>query len=312
MKIRHWTSIAVCLALVGACASDSDEGSETADTVEAIDEIVDDVVDDVAGDEEGFVESDVDCSEEALTGGDDEFVFTSAYLIVDGELGELCFGTDDDVILDAWDSLATITPRGQLGDLVLFGGFEPDGGEAEETLAFVNAVDSDGSGFQMSINTVDALADPDELLLTLAHEFTHVFTATAGQLDRTDEAIDACTTYFNGEGCYLGDSLLVNWITEFWDADLLATVDPNEDSVDDADARCGDDDGFFGSYAATNPEEDFAEAFSAFVFDLEPQTDGQAGRIDWIAAQPGLAEFRDRAIAAGLTPLANNFDVCGF
>ncbi len=286
MELRRWTSIAVFLLVGSACQAS--EGAKT----------------NLAG-------TDVECSQKALQGGDEEFVFTSAYVVVDGELGELCFGNDDETILDAWDALATITPDGQLGDLVLFGGFEPDGEGAEETLAFVNAVDSDGSGFQMSINTLDAIADPDELLLTLAHEFTHVFTATPDQLDRSDEAIDGCVTYFNGDGCYLADSLMSDWISEFWDPGVLATVDPLEESVDDADARCVDDDGFFGPYAASNPEEDFAEAFSAFVFDLEPATDGQADRLGWIATQPGLADFRDLAEAAGLTPLANNFAVCG-
>jgi hypothetical protein len=232
-------------------------------------------------------------------------------VVDDGDLIALCFGTDDETVLDAWESLATITPDGQLGDLVLFGGFEPAGDLAADTLAFVNAVDSDASGFQMSINTDEAARDPDELLLTLAHEFTHVFTATPEQLDRTDEAIDGCGTYFNGEGCYRAESLMYDWIIAFWDPSVLATVDPNEESVDDADARCADDDGFFGTYAASNPEEDFAEAFSAFVFDVAPQTDGQAARLDWIAAQPGLVEFRARAETAGLTPLANNFDICG-
>jgi len=163
----------------------------------------------------------------------------------------------------------------------------------------------------MSVNTVDAVADPDELLLTLAHEFTHVFTATSTQLDRTDEAIDDCETWFNGEGCYLVDSLIFAWVDEFWAGPLLDSVDPLNDSSDDADARCDQDDGFLGPYAATNPEEDFAESFSAYVFELEPATDGQAERLDWIAQQPGLSEFLDRAVAAGLTPLDNNFDVCG-
>lgn len=261
--------------------------------------------------EELVAGDDVDCSEEALTGGDDGFAFTSAYLVDEGQLGELCFGGDDAVIVDAWESLATITPEGQLADLVLFAGFEPDGEVEADTLAFVNSVDADGTGFQMSVNTVDAVADPDELLLTLAHEFTHVFTATSTQLDRSDEAIDDCDTWFNGEGCYLEDSLMLAWIDQFWVGPLLDSVDPFEGSPADADARCNDDEGFFGSYAATNPEEDFAEAFSAYVFELEPATDGQAERLDWIAAQPGLAEFRDRAVDAGLTPLANNFDVCG-
>ncbi len=93
---------------------------------------------------------------------------------------------------------------------------------------------------------------------------------------------------------------------------MLAAIDPEVEPADDADERCTDDDGFFGPYAATDPEEDFAEAFSAFVFRLEPATDGQAERLAWIESQPGLAEFRDRADAAGMTPLANDFDVCGF
>jgi len=255
--------------------------------------------------------TDTDCSQEALNGGDDEYVFTSAYVVNDGQLGELCFGDDDDTILAAWDSLVTITPAGQLGDLTLFGGFEPDGDEAAETMAFVNTVDVDGNSFQMSINTIEALADPDELLLTLAHEFTHVFTATPKQLDRTDEAIDDCATYFNGEGCYVDDSLMLAWIDAFWEPEVLASMDVEVDSPDDADERCANDDGFFGSYAATSPEEDLAEAFSAFVFRLDAVTDGQAERLSWIEEQPGLVEFRDRADDAGMTPLENNFDVCG-
>lgn len=252
-----------------------------------------------------------ECHQDALSGDDDTVVFTSAYRVVDGDLGELCFGMPDPTIVAAWDDLATIAPQAQLSDLALFGGFEPNGEDAAETLAFVNPIDDDASQFQMSVNTVEAKADPDELLLTLAHEFTHVFTATPEQLERTDEAVDGCSTYFNGDGCYLEGALIVAWIDEFWPADMLDDVDPEVDSPEDADARCAIDDGFFGPYAATNPEEDFAEAFSAFVFRIDPVTDGQARRLDWIAAQPGLAEFRDRADAAAMNPLPNNFGPCG-
>jgi len=266
-----------------------------------------------AGDSSGLdaVIDDIDCSVDALTGGDDGFLFTSAHPVVEGVLGDVCFGVEDPVILDAWDSLVTIAPPGQLGDVTLFAGFEPDGDVEADTLAFVNSIDADGTQFQMSVNTVEAVADPDELLLTLAHEFTHVFTATSTQLDRTDDALDDCDTWFNGDGCYLADALIVAWVDEFWAGPLLDSVDPLEDSPDDAEARCGEEDGFFGSYAATNPEEDFAEAFSAFVFDVDPATDGQVERLAWIERQPGLSEFRERAVTADLTPLDNNFDVCG-
>jgi hypothetical protein len=76
-----------------------------------------------------------DCTQDALSGGDDEFVFTSAYRVVDGQLGGLCFGQADPTIESAWNALATISPREQLGDLALFGGYEPNGDNAADTLA---------------------------------------------------------------------------------------------------------------------------------------------------------------------------------
>ncbi|MGB0111603.1 MAG: hypothetical protein WBP59_00135, partial [Ilumatobacteraceae bacterium] len=158
---------------------------------------------------------------------------------------------------------------------------------------------------------VESEADADELALTMAHEFSHVFTATPSQLDRTDEAIDDCDTYVNGEGCYLADSLMFAWTEAFWDDDLMGSLDPGVDDPDAADKRCSLDDGYFGSYAPISPEEDFAEAFSAYVFALEPLTDGQASRLDWMSSEPGLVEFRERADAAGLSPLENQFDLCG-
>lgn len=69
--------------------------------------------------------------------------------------------------------------------------------------------------------------------------------------------------------------------------------------------------GFLGPYSASNPEEDFAETFSAFVYRLEATTPEVQAKLDWMADQPGLVEFRDRADAAGLGPLPNRFEPCG-
>ncbi|MFK7917917.1 MAG: hypothetical protein AB8G14_07555 [Ilumatobacter sp.] len=253
---------------------------------------------------------DVDCSAEGL-GADDTFEFTVAHTVVEGQLGAVCFGEADERVVDAWNALATISPAGQLADIGLFGGFEATEEGDAVTLAFVNTLDADGTLFQMSINLQTQEEDPAEAQLTMAHELTHVFTALPSQIDRTDEAIDDCPTYFNGEGCYAPDSIMYQWITEFWDDGLIDEVDPNGEATAEAgQARCDDDSGFFGAYGASNPEEDFAESFSAFVFDIETFGD-QSERIDWIAAQPGLAEFRDRAVAAGVETPPNNFDECG-
>jgi hypothetical protein len=164
----------------------------------------------------------------------------------------------------------------------------------------------------MSVNVEAYEQDLDEAALTLAHEFSHVFTGTSLQIDRSEEAIASCDTYFNGEGCYLPDSLMWQWIELFWTEEDIASIDPTEEvGIDTGADRCAVDPSFLGAYAASTPEEDFAETFSAFVFDVEAPTPEVQDKIDWIAEQPGLAEFRDRAVAAGRGPLVGSFEGCG-
>ena len=253
---------------------------------------------------------DIDCSDEGLD-ADEGISFVAAHYVVDGVLGALCNGAEDELLFDAWNALATIAPRGQLGDLGVFTAFEEAGAGDEVTLAFVQPLDVDGTQFQMSISLDEYEFDPEEALLTMAHEFSHVFTATPLQIERTVEAAEDCTTFDNGEGCYLEDSLMFQWVDTFW-VDHIDDFDPMVEASGAAgEERCAQDAGFLGSYAASTPEEDFAESFSAYVFDVEAATPEQQERIDWMAGQPGLVEFRERAEAAGLTPVTNSFDVCG-
>ena len=49
----------------------------------------------------------VSCSD-----SDEGFIFTSAHLVVDGQLGEVCLGARDPLLVGAWNDLAAITPRG--------------------------------------------------------------------------------------------------------------------------------------------------------------------------------------------------------
>ncbi len=252
-----------------------------------------------------------DCSQEGLGGGD-EFTFTVAHEVVDGELAEPCLGEPNPTLTKAWNDLVDITPPFQLNDLSYFGGFDSGGGGDEITFAFVNTVDDEGSSFQMSVN-LDAYAnDANEGLLTMAHEFTHVFTATEGELDRSVFDAAECDTYYNGEGCYTPDSIMAEWVRLFWADGLIDEVDPDaEASSADGEQRCAANPGFFGPYAASNPEEDFAESFSAYVYQLKADNDDQQAKLDWIDDQAGLAEFRNRAVDAGKGPLLNGFEYCG-
>ena len=217
-----------------------------------------------------------------------------------------------DAALEAiWADLATMAPVALRRDLDVVSLFDaPDQGD-DVTLAFVTAMDDAGTRFQMAFNAAASDEDPDELLLTTAHEFSHVFTATPDELDRVIQP-EACRTYDNGEGCYRDGARMLDWIAAFWSDDQLADVGTADDpDVADGEERCAADAGFLGPYAATTPEEDFAESFSAFVLDVEPATPGQAERLAWFAEDPELAEVRDRARAAGLGPLPNTFATCG-
>ena len=44
---------------------------------------------------------------------------------------------------------------------------------------------------------------------------------------------------------------------------------------------------------------------------VEAQTPEAQAKIDWFADQPGLAEFRDRAVDAGKGPFEGTFEGCG-
>lgn len=295
-------ALAVTSLLLAGCGLDDDDGAVGGG--EATGAVASDATRD-----------DVDCSPEAL-GEDEATQFVTVHVVVDGELGAPCLGEEDPTLLRAWGELAAITPPGQLADLALFAGFvHPDaeelGEDAELTLAFVNAVDDEGTDFQMSIDLDQFDQDEDQARLTLAHEFSHVFTTNATQLDRSQEAFDACDTYLSRDGCFLPDALMTAWVEAFWDDGLVDTLDPDvEPSLESGAERCELDPGFLGPYAASDPEEDFAESFSAYVYDVPVRPEVQE-RIDWMADQPGLVEFRERAEAAGLTPIPDAFDPCG-
>lgn len=238
--------------------------------------------------------------------GEDEGPVESVYRVEGGELAGRCFGASDPVLVSAWLELTTIVPPADRVLLALFAGFT--GGN--DTLAFTTAVDDRYEQFAVAIDLVAAEDDPAELRVTMVHEFAHALTQAQGQLDVT-VGPDGCPGYFNGAGCFVAGSYLDRWIDAFWTEQELreqpADGLPNESAGEE---RCSVDPNFLGAYAASSPEEDFAESFSAFVFDLRVPKEVQP-KLDWFARFPALAAYRDRQRAGGLPDPANTFDRCG-
>lgn len=255
----------------------------------------------------------------------DDGIVTAMHFVVQGDLQPPCYvdqpGDGEDVadvvvdddprLIDAWESLVAITPKELVSDISLLAGYEPC--STCDTLAFVTTLDEEATFFLLAVDVVSGDQDPDELRLTMMHELTHVFAQEPGeQLDVSVRSAAGCDTFFNGAGCFTDDSYLWAWIQQFWPPELRETL-PADGSVgtdDEAADRCSADAGYTGSYAAVHPEEDFAETFSAYVYDVEvaPALDAKFAFFD---RYPEFVSIRESARALGLAGTEADFEGCG-
>lgn len=237
--------------------------------------------------------------------GEEDGPVTSIYVVEDGRLAGLCFGDPDEAVTGAFELLEAVTRPDQLNDLAYVGGFEAE----NTTLAFVTPLDDDYSAFVMAIDTISAVDDPGELRLTVLHEFAHVITQRNDQLD-LDADPATCPTYWNGVGCFAPGSYVDAWVQEFWPEEELLTLPSDGVDEEAGEERCAIDPSFLGAYAASDPEEDFAESYSAFIFDLDVPAAVEP-RMAFFEQFPELLESRALARDSNVGEVPNNFDVCG-
>ncbi len=245
---------------------------------------------------------------------EDEGVVTAMHFVVQGEIQPLCYsepaGEEDPRLLDAWNSLIAVTPTELVDDISLVAGYEACSGC--DTLAFVVALDTEATFFLLAVDVVAGAADPDELRLTMMHELTHVFAQAPGDQLIVQPTGDGCATYFNGVGCFTDDSYLWAWIQEFWSPAELdgLPADGSPDDDRDAEQRCRSDARYTGAYAAVHPEEDFAETFSAYVYDVETDP-ALADKLAFFDRYPEFVAIRENARELGLAGTEGNFEGCG-
>ena len=230
------------------------------------------------------------------------------YAVRNGRLATTpCLGEASDVVVAAWNDLAQITPPQLIAGVTLVAGFDD---AASDTLAFAVPIGDDSDEHLIAVGIFSAIDDPAELRLTMAHELAHVFTQTSDQIDVAFFA-EECDTFFNGFGCFQSDAYMTEWIDLFWPAAELATL-PGDHAADieGGDRRCEFDAGFPGSYAASHPEEDFAESFSAYLFDVEMPA-GFDERLAFFDDHPEFAAMRQAIRRTGDPTPPGNFDECG-
>jgi hypothetical protein len=155
--------------------------------------------------------------------------------------------------------------------------------------------------------------DKLNLTYTLIHEYAHLLTLGPNQVTPSEavfnnpddenvylEEASACPDYFPGEGCSHPDSYINAFFNQFWSDIYDEWQDINLIEDDDAYYEALDnfyyshEDRFVTDYAATNPEEDIAEAFTFFVLSPRPSGDTIAEeKILFFYDYPELVQLRD-------------------
>ena len=166
---------------------------------------------------------------------------------------------------ELWSMIETLAPTKQVFEFITV--FEVYFDERDTTLASVEALDDKNKTWLYSIN-YSAVAEFEELVPTIVHEFAHILALQDDQTTTEAESADIATTCPNlyvAEGCLTGGSFLNSFYDMFWqgtEADL-GNIDRTEAEADAFYAAKESD--FVSAYATTNVVEDFAESFMHFT-----------------------------------------------
>jgi hypothetical protein len=161
-----------------------------------------------------------------------------------------------------------------------------------------------GLDFWLALDGTES--DLDERRDTLLHEFAHVLSMTAHEVEWFE--LGECPRYQpDGWACAREGSYLAEWVARFWARDLerwqdasTAAVESGPDAVETLAEQTYDADpeAFLTPYAATNPEEDFAVTFANWAMGWPATSRIVAAKHAYLKQQPELVAVRDRVRAA--------------
>ena len=157
------------------------------------------------------------------------------------------------------------------------------------SLAFVTPNEENKEKWDMFIG-MDSLKKygEKEMVFTVIHEFTHILTLNSAQIT-SDIPESQCSTFFTQEGCTQSHSYLHQFVQRFWEGKFDTKSGNAEDNY------TKHPDAFVTEYAATNPGEDIAESFSAFVLQKKPESAKTVAqqKLLFFYQYPELVKIRD-------------------
>ncbi|MDH3340190.1 MAG: hypothetical protein OEL84_02760 [Nitrosopumilus sp.] len=261
----------------------------------------------------------------------DELQIIAIYAVKDNNLTKLpdplvyddlkTWQNDSDKHKEVWEFFVNLFPKHYIEDVVLYTVYT-DGIDNELAAVQRYLYNSQKSELMMDIPDFynsDKL-DESELSFFLIHEFGHLITMGTSQMEIDDELLygftylsheeyselfskkyDACyPQYLTLDGCTNAESYLNIFFQRFWndtyDEYLSIQSIEDDDEYYDAIERFYEKyiDWFVTDYALTNPDEDIAESWLAFVLNDKPDGNSVAEeKILFFYDYPELIKLRD-------------------
>jgi hypothetical protein len=188
-----------------------------------------------------------------------------------------------------WHFFADIIPPEWRDELK---GFRAMTDGPDNTLASIYQTDQDPDHWVLEVDVLDNF-DPATLAETSFHELAHLISLNSTQVTPDiavyenpddqkvfDQEKADCPTYFVAEGCAHSDSYLYQFVKKFWGglfdewSKINAIQNAEERSKALLDFYHAHKDEFVSSYASTNPVEDLADSFAAFILAPDPHGEG--------------------------------------
>ena len=171
----------------------------------------------------------------------------------------------------------------------------------DSATAYVELLDSSEDTWLLAVNIAEPRKlNADILYPTFIHESAHIITLENDQLYSNKR--DTCTTYLVTEGCMKEDSYIYRFYERFWEnkSGYQEAVYKAHEEEDRKHAQHLRDalyethrNEFVSRYGATNPEEDLAESFTAFViYDMPKGNLRRDEKIRFFYDIPELVETR--------------------
>lgn len=219
---------------------------------------------------------------------------------------------DETTHAQVWQYFSALIPAADRHALVEYA-IMTDG--KDNTLAAVSQTQNSADEWSLQVDIADT-ANYYDLTYTLVHEYGHLLTLGPEQVtpsialfnnpednDIYLREVSACPDYFPGEGCAAPDSYINAFYNQFWNDihdewNEINLIEDSDEYYEQLDAFYSKyEDRFVTDYAATNPEEDIAEAFAFFVLGPRPAGDTMAEeKILFFYDYPELVQLRSNIL----------------